>query len=402
MVAIQSVRARTIIDSRGHETLEVDVLLDDGNFGRASVPSGASMGQHEVFRVDDSHKALANAKMLGQQLTGLDPTQQEKADLLLIQADGSADKSVLGGNVLLALSLAVAEAGAKAQGKPLFEHLHGISGLRSPLGMPTPMFNIINGGKHADNRLEFQEFMIVPAADQRPFHEKVTIGRVLSAALKERLSSMGHTVAVGDEGGFAPRLNSNEEALEILVQTVESSPYAIGEDVTLALDVAASAIPDLSPITYPLDPLAYFERLVATYPISILEDPLPEDDWNGWSRLASTIGERALIMGDDLTTTNPQRLKMAIEHKAINSILIKPDQIGTLTETFQTMRLAEQSGIRYAISHRSGETESTFIADLAVATGARYIKTGALSRSERVAKYNQLLRIEELLGGQRV
>ncbi|MBI4032464.1 phosphopyruvate hydratase [Candidatus Berkelbacteria bacterium] len=401
MAVIQSIQARTIIDSRGHETLEVDVILDDGSLGRESVPSGASTGQHEVFKLEDPAKSRANALSLGQQIVGQDPTQQEKIDLILLQADGSEDKSTLGGNVLLALSLATAEAAAKAARKPLYEHLHDIAGLHAPIGLPTPMFNVINGGKHSDNNLPFQEFMLVPAADDRPFRDKVAIGRTLFAALKERLKGMGHTIAVGDEGGFAPRLNSNEEALEILVQTIEASPYKIGQDVTLAIDVAASAIPDLAPVTYPLDPHTYFERLTTNYPISILEDPLPEDDWNGWSRLAASIGSRLLVMGDDLTTTNPKRLRMAIDQRAINAIIIKPDQIGTLTETFQTMRLAEQAGIRCAISHRSGETESTFIADLAAGAGAPYIKTGALSRSERVAKYNQLLRIEERLGGVR-
>lgn len=399
MAVIQTVLARTIIDSRGHETLEVDVILDDGSVGRESVPSGASTGQHEVFKLDDPAKSRANALSLGQQIIGQDPVQQEKIDLILLEADGTDDKSALGGNVLLALSLATAEAGAKAARKPLYQHIHDIASLRAPIGLPTPMFNVINGGKHADNNLAFQEFMLVPAADGRPYREKVAIGRTLFAALKERLKAMGHTTAVGDEGGFAPRLNSNEEALEILVQTVEASPYKIGQDVTLAIDVAASAIPDLAPVTYPLDPHAYFERLVSTYPITILEDPLPEDDWNGWSRLTAAIGNRLLVMGDDLTTTNPKRLRTAIDQRAITAIIIKSDQIGTLTETLQTMRLAEQAGVRCAISHRSGETESTFIADFAAGTGAPFIKTGALSRSERVAKYNQLLRIEEQLGG---
>jgi enolase len=395
MATIRSIEPRAILDSRGHQTVEVDLLLDDGTIGRASVPAGASTGIHEAARVEDMDQALKNAVMLGERLVGQDPAQQERIDLALLEADGTDDKSKLGGNVLLAVSIASCVAAALSLKKPLYEHIASIADMKSPMGMPTPMFNIINGGKHSDNKLEMQEFMVVPAHDNRPFRQKVTIGRELYQALKKVLQDMGHSTAVGDEGGFAPRLNSNLEAIELLVRVIESSTFKPRTDVAIALDVAASSIPDLSLVTAPLDPIAFYEKLITDYPIISIEDPLTEDDWQGWTELNSRIGSRVMIVGDDLYTTNPKRLKDGIDKRATNAVLIKPDQIGTLTETFQTMRLAEAAGFTRIVSHRSGETESSFIADLAVGTGAEFIKDGAPARGERVAKYNQLLRIAE-------
>ena len=269
--------------------------------------------------------------------------------------------------------------------------------MKAPIGLPSPMFNIINGGKHSDNKLKFQEFMIVPTNDDRSFRSKLSMARELYQSLKAMLQEMGHSTAVGDEGGFAPRLNSNLEAIELLVRLIESSPFKPRTDVAIAMDVAASSIPDLSKVTYPLDPMAFYEKIINDYPVMSIEDPLTEDDWQGWTTLNSRIGSRVMVVGDDLYTTNPKRLKDGIEQRASNAILIKPDQIGTITETFQTMRLAEQAGFTRIISHRSGETESSFIADLAVGTGAEFIKSGAPARGERVAKYNQLLRIAEVV-----
>ncbi len=402
MAVITGVIARTIYDARGNETIEVDLLLDDGSVGRGSVPAGASTGSHEATKLDDINQVVRNAQLLGQSLIDRDPAQQELIDIALLQADGSPDKSNLGANTLLALSLAAADGAAKSQRIPLYQHIHAIAGLDSPIGLPTPMFNIINGGLHADNNLEIQEFMVVPAADDRSFAAKMATGVAIFHRLREVLHQMGHSIAVGDEGGFAPRLNSNEEALQVVVQAIESTAYRPNQDVTIALDVAASSIPDLATVTYPLDPFGFYAKLIDSYPISSIEDPLPEDDWEGWTKLNAQIGQRVYIVGDDLYTTNPARLKTGIERRASNAIIVKPDQIGTLTETFQTLRLAEQNNQVTMISHRSGETESTFIADLAVGVGAKFIKTGAPSRGERIAKYNQLLRIEaQLLSGSR-
>ncbi|MBI4185749.1 phosphopyruvate hydratase [Candidatus Berkelbacteria bacterium] len=394
MGLITTVRARKIYDARGNGTVEVDLILDDGSVGRGSVPAGASTGSHEAKRVDNIDQAVTNAQTLGQSLIGQDPSIQEKIDIILLEADGSPDKSNLGANAILPLSLAACDAAAKSQHIPLYQHIHQTAKLSSPMRLPTPMFNVINGGKHSDNNLQIQEFMLVPTEQEQTFAQKMALGTEIFHALKKVLHQMGHTTSVGDEGGFAPRLNSNEEALQVLVQTIQQTRYQPGRDVTLAMDVAASSIPDLNAVTYPLDAFGYYQRLIDTYPISSIEDPLPEDDWQGWSKLTAAIGNRVYIVGDDLYTTNPDRLKTGIERAASNAIIVKPDQIGTLTETYQTLRLAEQNRLITMISHRSGETESSFIADLAVGVGAAFIKTGAPSRGERVAKYNQLLRIE--------
>lgn len=397
MASILGVKARKIYDARGNETIEVDLEIDDGAIGRGSVPAGASTGSHEAKKLEDIDVACHNAEILGQALIGKDPAQQELIDIALLGVDGSPDKSSMGANTILALSLAACDAAAKSKRIPLYQHIHEIAALSSPIGLPTPMFNVINGGLHADNNLEIQEFMLVPAADSRSFAQKMKTGVAIFHVLKDVLHQMGHSTSVGDEGGFAPRLNSNEEALQVLVEAIGRTPYRPVQDVTLAIDVAASSIPDLATVTYPLDPFGYYAKLIDTYPISSIEDPLSEDDWDSWTKLTAQIGQRVYIVGDDLYTTNPTRFKTGIERKAANAIIVKPDQIGTLTETFQTLRLAEQYNQVTMISHRSGETESTFIADLAVGVGAKFIKTGAPSRGERVAKYNQLLRIESQL-----
>ncbi len=396
MAAIQSIHGREVLDSRANTTLEVEVTLTDGAHARASVPSGASTGRSEAYKLEDISRAIANVDLVAKNIVGQEADNQEKIDLLLINTDGTENKSNLGGNVTLAISLATAQAAALSHKQPLYRYLHELSGGKEPLGLPIPMFNVINGGKHADSGLAFQEFMVVPTV-QATFRERVMIGVLVYQALKTELSQMGISIAVGDEGGFAPRLNSNEEALEVILAAIERTKFKPKHDLELALDIAASSIPDLKPITYPLDPLSYYEKLVTEYPIFSLEDPLTEDDWSGWSALTARIGSRVNIVGDDIFTTNKRRLERGINEHAANAIIIKPDQIGTLTETFQTIGLARSAGMALVISHRSGETESTFIADLAVGVGAEFIKSGAPSRGERVAKYNQLLRIEEEL-----
>lgn len=395
MAKIKDLKAREILDSRANSTLEVDVTLDDGSFGRGSVPSGASTGRYEAYKLEDIKKAILNVNVLEKSLIGIDAGEQEKIDVAMITADGSENKNNLGGNVLLAISIAICEAAARSAKMPLYRYIAKIYGNDNPLKLPVPMFNILNGGKHADNNLPFQEFMVIPVGDG--YRKRVETGVTIFKALRQTLKEMGHSVAVGDEGGFAPKLNSDEEALEVILAAIKRTPYAPVKDITIGIDVAASSIPDLKTVTYPQDPISYYEKLIGDYPISYLEDPLSEDDWEGWTNLNTKIGSRVKIVGDDLFTTNRLRLQKGIETKAANSIIIKPDQIGTLTETFQTVRLAQSSGMAVDISHRSGETESTFIADLAVGVGADAIKTGAPSRGERVAKYNQLLRIEEEL-----
>jgi enolase len=397
MATIRRIVGREILDSRGDSTLEVDVTCDDGSFGRASVPSGASTGSHEAQKLTDIPKSIANVEVVAQSLIGHRVDDQSQVDLLLMNTDGTEEKSNLGANVTLAISLAVAEAAAVAAKQPLYAHIQQLSKTRE-LKLPTPMFNVINGGKHADSGLPFQEFMVIPAPD-RPYHEQLRMGQTVFHQLKATLAKLGHRISVGDEGGFAPQLASDEEAIELLIQAIQACSFQAGTDVLIGLDVAASSIPDLAPVTYPLKPHDYFVKLVGDYPILVLEDPLPEDDWEGWVQLTAAIGSRVRVVGDDLFTTNPRRVQKGIELKAANSVLVKPDQIGTLTETLQTIALARQASMEVAISHRSGETESTFIADLAVGTAAELIKTGGLSRGERIAKYNQLLRIEAALQG---
>lgn len=397
MARIKSIHGREILDSRGDSTLEVEVKLEDGSFGQASIPSGASTGRYEAYKITDMAKSLNNLDILAKNLLGQDASNQEKIDLLMINSDATPNKENLGGNVILALSLAICQAAAQSQKKPLYRYLAEISKLDiKKFTLPTPMFNIINGGKHADNNLPFQEFMVIPVG-KNSFREKLMIGAKVYRQLKKDLKKMNLSTAVGDEGGFAPRLNSNEEALELIVTSIQNAGFKPREQLAIGLDIAASSIPDLNAVTYPDKPIDYYEKAIDKYPIVLIEDPLGEDDWQGWEEMTKRLGRRIQLVGDDIFTTNPTRLEQGIGKNVANSIIIKPDQIGTLTEGFRTIHLARKAAYSIVISHRSGETESTFIADLAVGVGAEYIKTGAPARGERVAKYNQLLRIEEEL-----
>jgi enolase len=397
MAKITQIKGRKILDSRGDYTIEVDVFLDDGTMGRSSVPSGASTGRYEAFKIVDIDQVITNVKNLSTALNGVEATDQQKIDLLMINTDGTGNKQKLGGNTILAISLAVCDAAAKSLKMPLYRYIGKISGLSdSSYSMPIPMFNIINGGKHADNNLPFQEFMIIPMG-AKTIHQRINEGDKVFKELKSMMKKMGLSTNVGDEGGFAPKLNSNEEALELLKMAIINAGFTPKVDIGIGIDVAASSINDLSPITYPLSSVEYYKKLITKYPIILLEDGLSEDDWDEWIKLTQSIGNEICVVGDDLFTTNSQRLQLGIERKAANGIIIKPDQIGTLSETIKTIKLAKQAGYATIISHRSGETESTFIADLAVGVGADFIKTGAPDRGERVAKYNQLLRIEEEL-----
>lgn len=397
MSKIKDIRGRKILDSRGNATIEVDVILDDGTWGRASVPSGASTGRTEVYKLIDMEKAVSNVEILAQSLRGQEASEQEKIDLLMINTDGTPNKENLGGNVILAISLATAEAQANSLRIPLYRYIAKIFHKdMATFKLPTPMFNIINGGKHADNNLPFQEFMVVPVG-QNSFKQKLDEGAKIFHQLKDNLHSMGLSTAVGDEGGFAPKLNTNEEVLEILTSAIQKAGFTPREQIGIGLDVAASSIADLAPITYPLDAFRYYQKITTEYPIILLEDPLSEEDWAGWAKLTASIGNQIKIIGDDIFTTNPTRLERGIREKSANGIIIKPDQIGTLTETLRTVKMAQEANFSVIVSHRSGETESTFIADLAVGVGADFIKSGAPSRGERISKYNQLLRIEEEL-----
>jgi len=411
MAEIASVHAREILDSRGNPTVEVDVRLDNGSLGRAAVPSGASTGVHEALELRDGDKfryggkgvlrATANVNdRIAPKIIGRDALDQEGLDRLLIALDGTPNKSNLGANALLGASLAVARAAAASQRLPLYRYLG-----RDARTLPVPLMNVINGGLHADNPLDVQEFMIVPVGGAR-FADALRMGVETFHALRAILHDRGLSTAVGDEGGFAPALRSTEEVIEVLLEAIRSAGYRPGADVAVALDPAASTLYREGGYRFPgegvqrstPDMIAYYARLSETYPIVSIEDGLAEDDWDGWRDLTARLNATIQIVGDDLFVTNPVRLRRGIELHAANAILIKVNQIGTLTETLGTMAAARAAGYACVISHRSGETEDTTIADLAVATGAGQIKTGAPSRSERVAKYNQLLRIEEELG----
>ncbi len=411
MSEIVAVLGREILDSRGNPTVEVEVRTESG-FGRAAVPSGASTGEHEAIELRDGdkkryfgkgvQKAVANVNQtLGPSIMGLDALDQTQVDSVLREADGTANKGKLGANAILGVSMAVARAAADATSLPLWRYLGGTTARV----LPTPLMNILNGGTHADNGLEFQEFMVVPTG-AATFAEALRCGAEIFAALKKVLKEKNLTTAVGDEGGFAPRLASNEEALAEVTRAIEAAGYAPGKDVHLALDCAASEFYDKASKTYTYDKkkisgeelLAAYEKLCAKYPIVSIEDGFAEDDWTTWKALTDKVGKRVQLVGDDLFVTNTERLARGIKEGVANAILIKVNQIGTLTETLEAIRMGGDSGYRSIISHRSGETEDTFIADLAVATNAGQIKTGSLSRSDRVAKYNQLLRIEFELG----
>jgi enolase 1/2/3 len=411
MSEITAVLAREILDSRGNPTVEVEVQTTSGR-GRAAVPSGASTGEHEAIELRDGDKArfggkgvtkaVANVNQtLGPAVLGLDALDQSQIDKVLCDADGTPNKAKLGANAILGVSLAVARAGADAVGLPLWRYLGGVNARV----LPTPLMNIINGGVHADSGLEIQEFMIVPSG-AKTIDEAIRYGAEIFAALRGALKKKGLTTSVGDEGGFAPRLASNEEALSYVARAIEDAGYKAGTDVSIALDCAASEFFDKKTGKYtfdkkPVSPdelIAIYEKLSSSFPIVSIEDGCAEDDWDTWKKLTEKLGHKLQLVGDDLFVTNVERLARGIEGKYANAILIKVNQIGSLTETFDTIRMATAAGFRSIISHRSGETEDTFIADLAVATNAGQIKTGSLSRSDRVAKYNQLLRIGFELG----
>jgi enolase len=413
MSEIIGVQARQILDSRGNPTLEVDVMLESGAKGRAAVPSGASTGSREAVELRDGkakvymgkgvQKAVKNVNgKIATEIVGIEVTEQVLIDRLMIEMDGSANKSMLGANAILGVSLAVAHAAADDLDLPLFQYIGGINAKE----LPVPMMNVLNGGAHADNNVDIQEFMIVPVGAKN-FSSALQMGVEVFHHLKVVLKKGGFNTAVGDEGGFAPDLQSNEQALEILIKAVKSAGYKIEKDILIALDVAASEIYSKNKYTLTAENNAklsssqmvdYLSGLAAKFPIISIEDGLAENDWTGWKQLTEKIGDRVQIVGDDLFVTNTQILKNGITKGVGNSILIKVNQIGTLTETLDAVEMAKRAGYTAVISHRSGETEDTSIADISVAVNAGQIKTGSLCRTDRTAKYNQLLRIEEILG----
>ena len=415
--AIVAVKGREVLDSRGNPTVEAEVHTAAGGLGRAITPSGASTGSREALELRDGDQARYLGRGVRQAvagvqgaiaaaLIGMDAADQSAVDVRLREVDGTANKSKLGANAMLAVSLAAAKAAAQDQGLALYAHLNELAG-RPQMRLPTPMMNILNGGAHADNNLDIQEFMIQPVS-QRSFSEALRCGVEVFHHLRRLLRERGLTTAVGDEGGFAPNLASNAEAVEVILQAVERAGYRPGEDVALALDCAASEFHAdgayvLSGEGESYDSLGfvgYLQRLASAYPVASIEDGMDEDDWEGWSRLTQALGGQVQLVGDDLFVTDEKLLRRGIDAKVANAILIKLNQIGTLSETLDAIGLARQAGYGLVVSHRSGETEDAAIADLAVGAGAGQIKTGSLSRSDRVAKYNQLLRIEEALGDQ--
>ena len=408
MATIEAVGAREILDSRGNPTVEVEVALDDGTIGRAAVPSGASTGQFEAVELRDGgeryggkgvQKAVAAVlDDIAPALVGYEATEQRLVDQELIDLDGTADKSRFGANAILGVSLAVSRAAADSVGLPLFRY---VGGPNAHL-LPVPMMNIVNGGAHADSNVDVQEFMVAPIGAPT-FSDALRWGAETYHALKSVLKQKGLSTGLGDEGGFAPNLPASRDALDLILEAVEKAGFTAGRDIALALDVAASEFHGADGYTFEGkvqssdEMIAYYEGLVGAYPIVSIEDPLNEDDWDGWARMTAALGSRVQLVGDDLFVTNPERLARGIAEQCANSLLVKVNQIGTLTETLDAVTLAHRSGYRCMMSHRSGETEDTTIADLAVATDCGQIKTGAPARSERVAKYNQLLRIEEEL-----
>jgi enolase len=418
MSIIQSVTARQILDSRGNPTVEVDVLTSDGYLGRAAVPSGASTGEHEAVELRDGdedaylgksvYEAVDNVMdTIGPEVQGMNVYEQARLDRMMIEIDGTPNKGKLGANAILGVSLAVAKAAAASAGLPLYAYLGGPTART----LPVPMMNIINGGRHADNNVDMQEFMIMPVGATM-FSEALQMGAETFHHLRKVLAGKGYNTAVGDEGGFAPNLRSNEEAIEVILEAVERAGYTAGDDIFIALDPATSEMyqadddGDGRYVFFKSDPdrkltsaemVEYWQGWVDEYPIISIEDALDENDWDGWVALTEAVGDRVQLVGDDLFVTNVERLGRGIEEGAANSILIKVNQIGTLTETLDAINLAHRNAYTSIISHRSGETEDTTIADLAVAVGSGQIKTGSASRSDRTAKYNQLLRIEEAL-----
>lgn len=415
MSEIIDVFAREILDSRGNPTVEAEVTLSDGSLGRAAVPSGASTGAYEAHELRDGDERYGGKGVrqavdavngeINSEIVGLDATEQRLIDEFLVELDGTENKSRLGANALLGVSMAVAKAAADSCSLPLYRYIGGANARI----LPTPMMNIINGGEHADNPIDIQEFMIM-SASAPTFAEGLRMGAEVFHALKKGLGAAGHNTNVGDEGGFAPGIKSTDEAIEFILKAIESAGYSPGEDIVLALDAASTefykdGMYNLSGEgkSLPSDGMVeYLADLVARYPIVSIEDGMAEDDWDGWVALTEAIGSKCQLVGDDLFVTNPSRLAMGLERRAGNSILVKVNQIGTLSETLDAVDLAHRHGYTAVMSHRSGETEDTTIADLAVATNCGQIKTGSLSRSDRLAKYNQLLRIEEELGIQAV
>ncbi len=415
MSKIIDVHAREIIDSRGNPTIEVEVKTENGSFGRAMVPSGASTGEREALELRDGDKtrflgkgvlkAVDNVNnVLADVVKGMDVTKQALIDKALIEADGTKDKSKYGANAILGISLAVAHAAANYYDMPLYRYLGGSNAKT----LPVPMMNVLNGGSHADSSVDFQEFMIMPVG-AKDIKEAIRMGAEVFHALKKVLKNKGQVTAVGDEGGFAPNLEDNEAPLKCIMEAIEAAGYKAGEQICIAMDVAASEFYNTETGVYELtksgqgtkttdEMIAWYEELVAKYPIISIEDGLGERDWAGWKKLTEKLGKKIQLVGDDLFVTNPAILQEGIEKDTANSILIKVNQIGTLTETFDAMELAKKHGYTAVVSHRSGETEDTTIADIAVAFNAGQIKTGSMSRTDRIAKYNQLIRIEEQLG----
>lgn len=415
MSLIASIHARQILDSRGNPTVEVDVITESGFVGRAAVPSGASTGKHEAVELRDGDKAVYVGKgvlkaidnvnnIIAPKLLGVPVTDQAMVDRMLIELDGTDNKAKLGANATLAVSMAVAKAGAQASNLNLYRYLGGVNAIT----LPVPLMNILNGGAHADNKIDFQEFMIVPTG-AATFSEGLRWGVEIFHQLKTVLKQKGYSTNVGDEGGFAPDIQSNEEAIETVLQAIEAAGYKAGEQVFIAMDAATSEMYNEADNTYKFykssgkvissdEMVAYWTAWVDKYPIISIEDGMAEDDWNGWKKLTESVGDRCQLVGDDLFVTNVVRLQEGIDRGIANSILVKVNQIGTVTETINAVRLAQTNGYTSIMSHRSGETEDTTIADLAVALNCGQIKTGSASRTDRMAKYNQLLRIEEELG----
>ncbi|QBM74922.1 phosphopyruvate hydratase [Sphingomonas sp. AAP5] len=413
MTAIIDIHARTILDSRGNPTVEVDVMLEDGSFGRAAVPSGASTGAHEAVEKRDGDKSRWGGKgvedaidgvngEIADAVMGLEAEDQREIDQVMIELDGTENKSRLGANAILGVSLAVAKAAADARTLPLYRYVGGVSAHV----LPVPMMNIINGGEHADNPIDFQEFMIVPVGATSMI-EAVRCGSEIFHTLKKALHDKGLATSVGDEGGFAPNIASTNEAIEFILRSIETAGYTPGDDVMLALDCAATEfykngkyeISGEGKSLSSHEMAEYLADLTRRYPIFSIEDGMGEDDWEGWKALTDMVADKVQLVGDDLFVTNPKRLKQGIETRTANSLLVKVNQIGTLTETLEAVSMAQRAGYTAVMSHRSGETEDSTIADLAVATNCGQIKTGSLARSDRLAKYNQLIRIEEELEG---
>ena len=411
---VKSIHAREVLDSRGNPTVEAEVILDDGSFGRAIVPSGASTGAHEAVELRDGDKSRYGGKgvrkavdnvnnIISEKIIGMDASDQAAIDQKMIDLDGTPNKGKMGANAILAVSIAVSQVAAASKNVKLYEYLGGKSGVT----LPTPMMNILNGGEHADNTVDIQEFMIMPVG-AKSFSEALRYGAEIFHSLKKVLKDKGLNTAVGDEGGFAPDLKTNEDALKVIMEAIEKAGYKPDSDIKIALDVASTEMYDSQKNEYylkgegvtrtPDEMIEYYEMLIDKYPIISIEDGLAEDDWEGWKKLTDKIGSKVQLVGDDLFVTNTARLKDGIDKGVGNSILVKVNQIGSMTETLNAISMAKDAGYTAVISHRSGESEDVSIADIAVATNAGQIKTGSLSRTDRIAKYNQLLRIEEELG----